>query len=68
MSKKNKVPLKITHFGLIRCIATCKNCGWMDDDHVTASGNGSSHAKLTGHAVHVERGMAYEVGPLVDAA
>lgn len=64
MSKKNKVPLKITHFGQTNCFATCKTCGWMDDDHVTASGNASSHAKLTGHTVHVEKSFAYEVKPL----
>jgi hypothetical protein len=36
----------------------------MDDDHVTASGNASSHAKLTGHTVYVEKSFAYEVKPL----
>ena len=53
MSQENKV---------IHAVATCLDCGWMEDDYKIAQRRGRKHAKKMNHKVSIEVGFGYHVG------
>jgi hypothetical protein len=53
--------IKRTSRGLVRCLAQCRDCGWMADRYVGAARAASAHVRQTGHTVNVEQVITYKV-------
>ena len=50
--------------GVVHCIAECRTCGKSWTNYKNAQAVGARHAKLTGHTVDVEVGLAIQYNPV----
>jgi len=44
-------------FGIVHCVAECRDCEWVTQNHKNGQANAARHARAKGHKVSVEVGM-----------